>query len=136
MLQPHGARFVRRRGDGARGFQPRDPIGFRFVWHEDAEARLACLAGTFDDGSVPQDVRVFGIGRRRADGCEHGGGMRAFHRHARQRRGDVFERDIVGDDVFVQMAEDALARFSLGIQQETVFEAEQVDVGLDVSLRV
>ena len=49
---------------------------------------------------------------------------------------DILERDIVGDDVFVQVMEDALARFRLGIQQEPVFEAEHVDVGLDVPLRV
>ena len=85
----------------------------------------------------PRNVRVFGIQRRgRADGRQHGCRMRTLHRHACQQRGDVFQRHIVGDNVFIQMAEDALASFGLGIQQEPVFQAEQVDVGQDVPLRV
>ena len=91
---------------------------------------------TRDDRVVPRLVRVFGIRHGRANGRERGGGMRAFHRYRGHPLGDVLERDIVGDDVFVQVMEDALARFRLGIQQEPVFEAEQVHVGLDVPLRV
>ena len=136
VLQAHGARFIGRRVDRARGLQPRDPIGLRFHRHEDAEARRACLAHTLDDRSVPLRVRVFGIRYGRANGREHGGGLRAFHRHRGHRLCDIFERDIVGDDVFVQVTEDALARLRFGIQQEPVFETEQVDIGLDVPLGV
>jgi hypothetical protein len=34
------------------------------------------------------------------------------------------------------MAEDALARFGLGIKQEAIFQTQQIDVSQDVSLRV
>ena len=104
--------------------------------NEDAEARLAGRTGALDDAPIPGSVGVIGIRDRRANGRQNVRGMRAFDRQAGKRFARVLERHVVGDDVFVQVAVDQFASFGLGIQQETVIEAEQVDVGQYVALRI
>ena len=50
------------------------------------------------------------------------------------RRG-IFQRHIVGDDVFVQVLVERFARFGLGIEEEMVRAAENIHVGQNAALR-
>ena len=48
----------------------------------------------------------------------------------------VLQRDVVGDDVAVQMFEQFLARLGLRVEQKMILEAEQIHVAENAALRV
>ena len=81
-------------------------------------------------------MRVVRLGRRRANRRQHIASPWTLHRHTSQRRADILQRDIVGDDVFIQVRQDALASLRFGVQQEAVLETQQIDIGLDMTLRL
>jgi len=59
-----------------------------------------------------------------------------FQRGATNDLCDVFQRHVIGDDVAVEMLEDLVMGFGLGIDEEVIGEAEEVGIGENFSLRV
>src|SRR5579862_7121885 len=123
-------------GNGAGRFDLRDPDRFFGGRQEEAVPWLTGQADALDQDSVKWRVRILYVRRRRAKRCQHGGGLRTLDGDTSQRTGDIFECNIVGDDVLIHVLEDAVAGLRLRVEQETIRQAKQVHVRQDVALRV
>jgi hypothetical protein len=64
------------------------------------------------------------------------GRRRTFHADGSDTLGDVFQLHLVGDDVAADELVDLLAQLRLGIDQEMIGQAQQLQIGLDAALRV
>ena len=98
---------------------------------KDANTGLSGDGHGGDGGIVPGGVGV-SFARARRTIAERGG---TFQADGGGLRGDVLEFHLVGDDVALDVQLDLFAELGLGIDQEMIVEAEEIQVGLDAALR-
>ena len=134
VFDADNAGVVHRRGLRACGLHFRnDCIGFG-RGAVDARARLAGLRNTRDGVLAPSGKRVI-VWNRGSDLSQDRRGAGAFDANAGGGAGDIFEFDLIGDDVALDVLEDLLAELRFGIDEEMIGETEEVEIGLDASLR-
>lgn len=92
------------------------------------------IGGLDDEAAGPGDAVVVVGGDGGADGFEDFGGGGAFNGEGGLGVGNVFEGDVVGNDVFVEVGEDGLALGGFDVEEKVLGLGEDGDVGQDAAL--
>lgn len=95
---------------------------------------VACGSDGRNGHVFPRQMRFALLGNGDAEALEEGLCRRAFEAEGKCVRGFVFERDIVGNDVVIDVLHHGFARFGLEIDKKGVFKAENVGVADDAAL--
>ena len=136
MLQPHDARLLGQRGRETCHGQLTDQSSFLLFRREDPKPGLARDVDPRHNSPVPVQVRP-GIFRNRSAQFEHHfGGDWTLDVDDRQGVAGVLERDVIGDDEFIQVLVNPLANFRLHIEQDAVGQDEKIDIGENTPLRI